>query len=142
MNNLKKIMEKENKILVAVYGSLRSDMSNHDLLKTSEYLGEFKTEPVFSLYSLGGYPGLKEGGNTSVVMEVYAVDETVAKRVDQLEGYEEGRPATFYDKINIETPYGTAGVYTYVNPIPEDRLVESGDWKEHRNQVYSHYTMN
>lgn len=130
------------KKLIAVYGSLRKNCGNDHLLKTSEYLGEFKTEPVFSLYSLGGYPGLKEGGNTSVVMEVYAVDETVAKRVDQLEGYEEGRPATFYDKINIKTPYGTAGVYTYVNSIPEDRLVESGDWKEHRNQVYSHYTMN
>ena len=115
------------KKLIAVYGSLRKNCGNDHYLKTAEYLGEFKTEPMFSLYSLGGYPGLKEGGNTSVVMEVYAVDETVAKRVDQLEGYEEGRPATFYDKINIETPYGTAGVYTYVNPIPEDRLVESGD---------------
>jgi len=41
-----------NKILVAVYGSLRQNMGNHRLLENANYLGEFKTEPVFSLYSL------------------------------------------------------------------------------------------
>ena len=126
--------ENKNRILVSVYGSLRQNMGNHRLLEKASYLGEFKTEPVFSLYSLGGFPGLKEGGTTSVVMEVYEVTEAEAAKVDMLEGYTPGRPATFYDKIPIETPYGTASVYTYVNDIPEDRLVESGDWKEFKSK--------
>jgi gamma-glutamylcyclotransferase (GGCT)/AIG2-like uncharacterized protein YtfP len=129
------------KTLIAVYGSLRKNMGNDHLLSTSEYLGDFQTKPEFSLYSLGYYPGLKTGGNTSVTMEVYEVDEKTAERVDRLEGYTPGEKATFYDKIPIETPYGEASVYIYVNDIPQERLVESGDWKAFK-QSYFTPTMN
>ncbi len=120
------------KNLICVYGSLRQGHGNHRLLTESEYVGIFKTPAIYNLYSLGGYPGLKENGDTSVTMEVYAVDDTTARRVDGLEGYEPGRPATFYDKVPIETPFGPASVYTYVNNISEDRKVESGDWNLYR----------
>jgi len=120
------------KNLIAVYGSLRQGHGNHRLIEHTEYVGTFKTEPVFNLYSLGGYPGLKENGDTAVVMEVYSVDDDTARRVDGLEGYVPGRPATFYDKIPLETPFGTASVYTYVNNISEDRKVHSGDWNGYR----------
>lgn len=125
------------KTLISVYGSLRQGMGNHRLLETSEYLGEFQTKPEFSLYNLGGYPGLKLNGNTSVTMEVYAVDDFVAKRVDGLEGYTPGEKAYFYDKIPIETPYGEASMYIYVNDIPQERLVESGDWKAFKQSYFS-----
>jgi len=129
------------KILVAVYGSLRQDMGNHRLLENANYLGEFKTEPVFSLYSLGGYPGLKENGKTSITMEVYEVTPEQARRVDALEGYNpESSNNTFYDKIFIDTPYGKAGTYIYVPNTNRLTLVESGDWREYRetkkNYVY------
>jgi len=129
------------KNLISVYGSLRKNMGNDHLLSTSEYLGDFQTNPEFSLYSLGYYPGLKTGGTTSVTMEVYAVDDTVAERVDRLEGYTPGGNNTFYDKIPIETPYGEASVYIYVNDIPQERLVESGDWIAFK-QGYFTPTMN
>jgi gamma-glutamylcyclotransferase (GGCT)/AIG2-like uncharacterized protein YtfP len=114
--------------LICVYGSLRKEFGNHRLIKDAEYKGMFSTDPVYSLYSLGGFPGLKENGNTSVVMEVYAVNDAEAHNVDMLEGYTPGEPAYFYDKVNIETPWGEAGVYIYVGNIAEDRLVKSGDW--------------
>jgi gamma-glutamylcyclotransferase (GGCT)/AIG2-like uncharacterized protein YtfP len=129
------------KTLIAVYGSLRKEMGNDDLLSTSEYLGDFETKPEFSLYSLGFYPGLKTGGKTSVTMEVYEVDEKTAERVDRLERYTPGGNNTFYDKIPIETPYGEASVYIYVNDIPKEKLVESGDWKAFK-QSYFTPTMN
>lgn len=127
--------------LVAVYGSLRQGLGNHRVIQDDEtvYVGEFKTEPVYSLYSLGGFPGLKENGETSVVVEVYEVNDEIASDVDSLEGYSPNRPATFYDKKPIETPWGTASIYTYVNDISIDRLVEHGDWKqfvEERNSQY------
>lgn len=124
-----------NKNLICVYGSLRQGHGNHRLIENSEYLGTFKTEPIFNLYSLGGFPGLKENGDTSVVMEVYSVDNETARNVDRLEGYIPGRPATFYDKISLNTPFGEAFVYTYVNSISEDRKVESGDWNQYRGIV-------
>lgn len=122
-----------NKHLVCVYGSLLSDLGNHRVIQgeNTEFLGEFTSEPVYSLYSLGGFPGLKEDGETAVKMEVYSVDDEVAKRVDRLEGYSPDRPATFYDKKPIETPFGTASVYIYVDDIPAERLVKSGDWRDY-----------
>lgn len=130
------------KILVSVYGSLRKNMGNNHLLSTSKYLGEFQSKPEFSLYSLGYYPGLKTNGNTSVKMEVYEVTEKVARSVDNLEGYTPGSNSnTFYDKIPIETPYGEASVYIYVNDISEKKIVKSGDWKAFK-QSYFIPTMN
>ena len=118
-----------NKILVAVYGSLRQGMGNYErYLGNANYLGKFQTEPVFSLYSLGGYPGLKQNGNTSITMEVYEVTPEEARRVDALEGYTPGSSNNwFYDKIMIETPYGIAGTYIYVPKTDHLELVESGD---------------
>lgn len=131
----------DKKILVAVYGSLRQGLHNHRLLESSNYLGDFNTEPIYSLYSLGSFPGLKENGNTSIVMEVYEVTEAVARNVDSLEGYTPGGNNTFYDKISIETPWGTASVYTYVNELPQSSLVESGDWKEFKENTLSFYSI-
>lgn len=126
-----------NKILIAVYGSLLSGMGNHRLLENSKLLGTFQTKPEFSLYSLGYYPGLKTNGNTSVKMEVYEITEKVARSVDNLEGYTPGSNNTFYDKIPIETPYGKASVYIYVNDISEERIVKSGDWKAFKQSYFS-----
>ena len=124
-----------NKNLIAVYGSLRQGFGNHRLLKDSKYLGSFNSKPEFNLYSLGGFPGLKTDGKTSVVMEVYEITDEVAKNVDNLEGYDPNRKSTFYDKINIETPYGVAGVYIYVDHISEKRLIASGDWSNYKNEL-------
>jgi len=115
-------------ILIAVYGTLRKGNGNHRLIENADYKGTYTTEPIYNLYSLGGFPGLKEGGKTAVVMEVYAVNAEEARRVDGLEGYYPGETPTFYDKINIDTPYGKAGVYTYVRQPSESSLIESGDW--------------
>lgn len=128
----------ENRILVAVYGSLRKNLGNHRLLETSEYLGEFTTKPEYSLYSLGGFPGLKEKGTTAVVMEVYSVTPQVDLRLDMLEGYDRNsNDNTFYDKKTIETPFGTAGVYVYVPSVQNRDLVVSGDWKEYYTNKYA-----
>jgi gamma-glutamylcyclotransferase (GGCT)/AIG2-like uncharacterized protein YtfP len=126
------------KYLVGVYGSLRSGMSNHRYyLSNSEYKGIFSTEPEYTLHSLSYYPGLKLNGNHSVVMEVYEVDENTLKRLNQLEGYYPGEEPTFYDRIEIDTPWGKAFTYIYVNELSKESIVESGDWKEFKNNEKS-----
>ena len=117
------------KYLVAVYGSLRSGMGNHQYyLSDSEYKGTFSTEPEYTLHSLSAYPGLKLNGNTSVVMEAYEVDEETLKNLNRLEGYYPGEKSTFYDRIEINTPWGKAFTYIYVNELSKESIVESGDW--------------
>lgn len=122
-----------NKNIVCVYGSLLSGLGNHSVIQgeNTELLGEFTTEPVYSLYDLGYFPGLHENGNTAIKLEVYSVDDEIASHVDALEGYSPDRPATFYDKKSIETPWGTGSIYIYMGQPSKDRLVESGDWKSY-----------
>lgn len=130
-------MEK-NKILVSVYGSLRKTMSNHQYyLSSSEYKGTFSTEPEYTLHSLSYYPGLKQNGNYSVVMEVYEVDENTLDNLNQLEGYYPGRKSTFYNRIEINTPWGKAFTYIYVNELSKESIVESGDWVGFKNKEKS-----
>ena len=126
------------KYLVAVYGSLRKTMSNHTYyLTSSEYKGTFRTEPEYTLYSLVYYPGLKQNGNHSVVMEVYEVDEETLKSLNRLEGYYPGEKSTFYDRIEIDTPWGKAFTYIYVNELSKDSIVKSGDWVGFKNKEKS-----
>lgn len=117
------------KYLISAYGSLRKSMGNYQYyLSNAEFKGSFTTEPVYTLHSLGPFPGLKTEGNNSIVMEVYEVTEKELDRIDKLEGYDPNEKSTFYDRIEIDTPWGRAFTYIYVNPLSEDSIVESGDW--------------
>ena len=130
------------KYLVSCYGSLRRGMGNHQYhLSDSEYKGTFTTEPEYTLHSLQWYPGLKLNGNTSVVMEVYEVDEETLKNLNRLEGYCPGEKSTFYDRIEIDTPWGKAFTYIYVNELSKDSIVESGDWVEFKNKEKSWFSV-
>ncbi len=120
------------KYLVAVYGSLRKKMSNHKYyLSDSEFKGIFPTEPEYTMHSLQWYPGLKLNGNHSIMMEVYEVDETTLNNLNRLEGYYPGETSTFYDRIEINTPWGKAFTYIYVKELTKESIIESGDWVEH-----------
>jgi gamma-glutamylcyclotransferase (GGCT)/AIG2-like uncharacterized protein YtfP len=123
-------MEKENSgALYAVYGTLRKGFGNYERLlnnKHCEFLGEQKTEPRFTMVSLGGFPGVIPGGEQEIVIEVFQVNNpAVEERLDMLEGYPD-----FYQKMEVQTNWGTANMYildeTYKRRCP---VVESGDWK-------------
>lgn len=126
-------MEELNKNLVAVYGTLRKDCSNHALISDSELLGSFESNPLFSLYSVSDmYPALKLGGNQSVLMEVYEVDDATLKRLDGLEGYNpNNKKHNLYDRKIFHTPYGEAYLYVYEGGVGKYELIPNGDWKEY-----------
>lgn len=128
-----------NKKLIAVYGTLRLNQPNYEwLLTKAKHLGTINTKPIFSLYSLGGFPGLKENGDTSVVVDIFEVSDYEASRVDSLEGYEEGsNDNTFYDKIYIDTPFGKAGMYIYMGKVYEENKIQSGDWVSYIENKYN-----
>lgn len=133
-------MERNN--LVAVYGTLRKGAGNHHhFLRDAEMMGEFTSEPVYNLYDLGGFPGLREEGNTAVKMEVYAVNDKEASLVDSLEGYVEGRQPHFYDKKEIDTPWGKANVYLYVREVEPEHIIESGDWFNRKGRAFGRVHM-
>ena len=115
--------------LIFVYGSLLSGLHNHCLLDNDEssLVGLHTTEPMYSLLDLGSYPGVTKNGHTAISGEVWEVSEAVYARVEMLEGY-----PSFYDRTELTTPYGQAGMY-YLEAANYERYstVESGDWKSY-----------
>lgn len=121
-------------MLIAVYGSLRKDLGNyHAHLKSSKYIGVFETNPIYTLKSLGSFPALIKDGSTSIVMEVFRVDDETMTSIDRLEGYQKNGGSNHYEKETIKTPYGDAFIYFYGDPerIKDAPVVLSGDWKEY-----------
>jgi len=122
-------------MLVAVYGSLRKGLSNYNYyLKTSKYVGSFESEPIYTLKSLEAFPALLKEGETSVVMEIFRINQDTLDALDKLEGtYGIDDKNNFYNREMIETPYGEAFVYFYnsAEDIKDARIVRSGDWKEY-----------
>ena len=130
----------EDMILVAVYGTLRQGESNHRVLKGNQYrspilLGTIRSKPEFTMYNLGAFPGIV-GGNTGIVLEVYAVPElSVQRRLDNLEGYHgeqyndpQHPMSNHYNKTMIETPWGNSELYIYNGKPYRDDIITSGDW--------------
>lgn len=123
----------QEKILVAVYGTLRKGFGNYNYHlnnNESKYIGSYDTEPIYTMYSLGGFPGIKEEGTASIKMEVFAVTPKVFSKLDILEGYSEGRDNNHYERKVIETPYGKAYTYIYNHSIKGRQIIESGDWND------------
>lgn len=116
-------MNREEKYLIAVYGSLKKNYFNAAYLEGSEYIGEIVTEPIYELVDFGPYPAVLEGGSTGIHCEVYKVDKVTLlsiARMEMVAGYEVRVIDTEYDKVCF-------CVYTHDKCIGYDR-VPSGKW--------------
>ena len=105
---------------IFVYGTLKKGYENHRVIANAKFLGKHVTDPKYTMYDMGAYPCITLGGDTAIVGEVYEVDSL--RRTDVLEGY-----PVYYNRIEIETEYGTAWVYYYY-PSEESKVIGSGEW--------------
>ena len=122
-------MSGRNQHLVFVYGTLRQDEVNHDLLVQARFVEEGRTEPCFELFDLGAFPAMSADGQTAVLGEVYAVDDATLARLDRLEGH-----PSFYQRTQIRLDDGQE-VQAYLmdrNRMRGRVLIPSGDWCAHR----------
>ena len=125
--------------LIATYGTLRTGNGNKRAItqhgkEAYEELGLTKIKG-WELYSLGGFPGASPSVNKEMVVELYRVNDDVLRSVRSLEGYNPNKPHSeqyFYDEVEVETDFGTAKMYQYVNGGNGCEKIESGDWNEFR----------
>ena len=108
---------------VFVYGTLLSGEVNHPLLTGATLLGTRRTQPCFTLYLLGAYPGLVAGGRTAISGEVYSVDDAGLGAIDRLED-----APRLYRRRLIRTPYGRAWVYLYRGNVRDRPALSGGHW--------------
>lgn len=99
---------------VFVYGTLKRGCRNHHFLAGQQFLGEARTAPGFTLFSLGDYPGMVRSVDAGhhVVGEVWAVDTAGLAALDELEGLAEG----LYERVSIPLapPFADQPVQTYL----------------------------
>jgi gamma-glutamylaminecyclotransferase len=74
--------------ILFVYGTLKRDRRNHQLIADQQYLGEAATEPRYRLIDLGPYPGLipDEENGLAVRGELWAVTWCCLVELDDFEG--------------------------------------------------------
>lgn len=111
---------------VFVYGSLKEGFGNYPYhLSNAVKLGTFFTAPEYTMYSLGGFPAVCLGGDTSIYGEVFRVTEEEMEGLDRLEGF-----PSFYNRKLINTPWGKAWMY-YIEELTGDHdKVCDGVWRE------------
>jgi gamma-glutamylcyclotransferase (GGCT)/AIG2-like uncharacterized protein YtfP len=123
-----------NKHLVFVYGTLRRGgvRAMPELFPGAKFVGEASVKG--SLYDLGPHPFLlleeSEGSGSSVVGELYEVDEGLLGELDEMEA------SADYLRRRAEVSLGerTLTCWTYApdaDSHPDRKLITSGDWIEY-----------
>jgi gamma-glutamylcyclotransferase (GGCT)/AIG2-like uncharacterized protein YtfP len=117
--------------LLFVYGTLKRGCSNHHQLASQTFVGAARTIPGFSLFDLGGYPGIaaKPDDRAGVVGEVWSVDAAALEELDRFEGVHEG----LYRRgsIGLMPPFDTKNVEAYLPSNPIIGRKDLGDyWQE------------
>lgn len=118
-----------------VYGTLKRKKHNNYLLTGATFLGEHKTEPVYTLYD-GPYPIVERGGETAISGELFeTTDENVIDGIFRLEGCSKVQhsPNSWYDYDKIATPNGEAVIFV-MNEGGSQRsatsILSSGIWRD------------
>jgi gamma-glutamylcyclotransferase (GGCT)/AIG2-like uncharacterized protein YtfP len=125
-------LEQNSKTLIAIYDSLRKDMSLHDKLKNSFYLGEFISLPEYCLIDSELFPKLLKNGTFPIKIEIYSVDITTYNTLFvHYDYYHKLYPKNKHNLEEIKTPFGDAKIFIFNGKLSEGKIIESGDWKEH-----------
>lgn len=130
--------ESSEKVLVFVYGTLMQGFGNHRLLEAgrARYIGRAATKPRYTLVDLGHFPGMLEGGKTSVRGEVFEVDAQTLAKLDRLEGHPRfyrRKPVSLAQRPpELRRAHPRADVWAYLLPAEEYGQrpeIPSGDWR-------------
>lgn len=119
-----------------VNGTLMRGLPLHGHMGDSEFIGEFRTEPQYRLYSIDDiHPGMYrledgEEGGISVVGELYRVNDETWKQI------EAGEPANLYrGQVKLESGREVFGIL-YPRELAEGKhrdISEYGDWRLYVN---------
>ena len=109
-----------------VYGTLMRGERGHELLGDSPFVTQATTAPEFTLVHLGEYPGLRPGGTSAIVGEIYEVDHAT---LAELDAYEE------VPEVYVRVTHEIAGEETVLYLLhphiePNAPVIPSGDWRK------------
>lgn len=130
--------------LVFVYGSLMPDLHNHHYMQQSTYLKSCSTLPEYTMYSLGSFPGVCEGGTTAIQGVLYCVDARTLSKLDQLEDH-----PNWYKRKVVQLPDVLSQNSAWMYILPQHELqnmpasvVPNGDWDTFQDTVLTRQQQN
>lgn len=134
-------MKSSEKVLVAVYGTLRTGEGNHRCMEYADgvSLGMGKTVENYNLYSLGGFPKVsltRTDHEVPVVVEVFETDEAgLTGPLDRLEGY-----PSFYNRTKVAVNLDSgetveAWIYHIEGNSGLSAPIKNGDWVKRSEEV-------
>lgn len=121
-------------MLVFVYGTLMSGLSNHGYLSKAQFLGRAKTKEKYSLFCRG-IPYVDKRSNLyHIEGEIYEITDGILKTLDILEGH-----PNFYcrEEIQVITEEGeekTCFIY-FCRPSGSAELRKNGNYREYVEEV-------
>ncbi len=117
--------------MLFVYGTLKRGGRNHHHLAGQVFVGEARTAPGYTLFDLGGYPGIaacatdREG----VRGEVWKIEPAALARLDAFEGVHEGLYRR--EPLPLQAPFVDRRVEAYVSARPmAGRQAVGSEWTE------------
>ncbi|MDR6999193.1 gamma-glutamylcyclotransferase family protein [Neobacillus niacini] len=119
---------------VFVYGTLRKDDCNHNLLKNAACIANHCWTEGKLFDSLHGYPFLVQSNDCRVVGELYLVDDAQLSDLDRLEDYYGYGKDNLYDRVEQVVHTDTGNYHAFVYVLPDNKnsknmkLIENGDW--------------
>jgi len=119
--------------LLFVYGTLKRGGCNHHHLAGQTFIGQARTRPGFTLYDLGGYPGIvADSADThGVIGEVWSVVPAALAALDVFEGVHEGLYRR--EPLPLLPPFAERRIDAYVAALPvAGRPVVGAEWREPR----------
>ena len=108
---------------VFVYGTLKRGHRNFHFLRHAEFVGEFTTAKIYSMYEFEDYPAVCLQGCHAIAGEVYHVTRSQFKMLDDLEWYPH-----FYQRIEIQTHFGDAWMYIVKAKLCRGKKQIPGIW--------------
>ena len=125
---------------VFVYGTLRRGFINNEATLSFRNGATFVADGWLggTLYSVGWYPALIEGGPGEVRGEVWELSTPgLMEILDDYEGlFDEGPPEYTRERRMIRTPRGPveAWAYIYAHRVDPMQVIRSGDWADAFNR--------
>ncbi|MBY0121451.1 gamma-glutamylcyclotransferase [Bacillus sp. S/N-304-OC-R1] len=126
----------EQKYLVFVYGTLRANERNHELLRGSTCIAQQAWTAGIMFDTGKNYPALIRNSEGRVYGELYEITWQQLANLDNLEGYNGEGQNNLYDRAiqKIYTDHGDYEAYVYIMDTidPDSNEISSGDWKVYR----------
>ena len=112
---------------VFVYGSLKSNQSNHSVIEGAKYCGVSEV-PCMIMYDLDAFPMIVESSDPAdvVQIEIYNINVFLLRKLDRLEGY-----PNFYKRKVVWALNGIKGWIYYgdQHQVRSRNRIKNGIWK-------------